>query len=44
MSRSVLWVVVALVVVAGALWLSRRDTSQPLTHIEQIVPDNALAH
>ncbi|CAN5260574.1 hypothetical protein BH09PSE3_BH09PSE3_05650 [soil metagenome] len=42
--RSVIWVVVAIVLIGGVVALSRKDTSKPLTKVEKIVPDNALAH
>jgi hypothetical protein len=42
--RSVILVVVAIVLIGGIVALSRKDTTKPLTHVEKIVPDNALAH
>jgi hypothetical protein len=42
--RSVIWIVVAIVLVGGIVALSRKDTSKPLVHVEKIVPDNALSH
>lgn len=42
--RSLIWVIVAIVLVGGVVALSRMDTSKPLTRVEKIVPDNALAH
>ncbi|WP_277873329.1 hypothetical protein [Sphingomonas paeninsulae] len=42
--RSVIWIVVAIVLIGGVVALSRKDTSKPLVHVEKIVPDNALTH
>lgn len=42
--RNVIWIVVAIVLIGGVVALSRKDTTKPLTKVEKIVPDNALAH
>ncbi len=44
MSRLVALILVLLIVIGGAVWLSRIDTTKPTTHVEKIVPDNALSH
>ncbi len=44
MSKMLVWVVVLLALVGGSIWLSRRDTTKPLTKVEKVIPDNALAH
>ncbi len=44
MTRILVWIVVLLAVIGSGLWLSRRDTTKPLTKIEKVIPDNALAH
>lgn len=42
--RSLIWVIVVIVLIGGVVALSRKDTTKPLTKVEKIVPDNALAH
>lgn len=43
MSKMILWVVVLVAIVGGAIWLAGRDTTKPLVKVEKVVPDNALA-
>jgi hypothetical protein len=42
MGRLIIWILVAVALVGGAIWLSRMDTTKPLTRIEKAVPANAL--
>jgi uncharacterized protein YneF (UPF0154 family) len=43
MRSGVIWIVVLIVILGGGYWLSTKDTTKPLTKIEKMVPDNALA-
>jgi hypothetical protein len=43
MSRLIILIVILIVVIGAAVALSRMDASSPLTRVEKIVPDNALA-
>ena len=43
MSRLVVWIVIGVVLIGGAVWLSKRDASRPQTRVEKVVPANALA-
>ncbi len=41
MSRLLIGALVAIVLVAGAVWLSRIDATKPLKHVEKTVPVDA---
>lgn len=43
MRGSWVWIVALVVIIGGAVWLSRLDTTKPLTKVEKVIPDNALA-
>jgi uncharacterized protein YneF (UPF0154 family) len=44
MRSGLLWIVVLLVaIIGGAIWLSQKDSTKPLTKVEKVIPDNALA-
>jgi hypothetical protein len=36
------WVLVVVALIGGAVWLSRIDASKPTTRVEKTVPANAL--
>jgi hypothetical protein len=36
------WVLVVVALIGGAIWLSRIDASKPMTRVEKTVPANAL--
>jgi hypothetical protein len=36
------WVLVVVALIGGAVWLSRIDASKPMTRVEKTVPANAL--
>jgi hypothetical protein len=42
MTRLLIWIFVVVALVAGAVWLSRIDTTKPLTRVEKAIPNNAL--
>ena len=42
MTRLVIWILVAVLLIGGVVWLARMNTAKPLTHIEKVVPVNAL--
>jgi hypothetical protein len=42
MTRILVWVLVAVALIGGAIWLSRIDASKPMTRVEKTVPANAL--
>ena len=42
MTRLIIWILIALVLVGGAVWLSRIDASKPITRVEKTVPASAL--
>jgi hypothetical protein len=37
------WILLLAAIIGGAVWLSQKDTTKPLTTIEKVIPDNALA-
>jgi hypothetical protein len=36
------WILLLLALVGGAVWLSRIDTTKPMKRVEKMVPANAL--
>ena len=42
MTRIAVWVLIAVVMIGGVVWLARMNTAKPLTHVEKVVPVNAL--
>lgn len=42
MGRLLVWILVLAALIGGAVWLSRMDTTKPLTRVEKAVPANAL--
>ena len=42
MTRMIVWILVVVALVGGAIWLSRMDTTKLLTRVEKTVPADAL--
>ena len=42
MIRMIVWILVVVALAGGAIWLSRMDTTKPLTRVEKTVPADAL--
>jgi hypothetical protein len=42
MGRLLVWILVLVALIGGAIGLSRMDTTKPLTRVEKTVPTNAL--
>jgi hypothetical protein len=42
MFRLLVWILLLLALVGGAVWLSRIDTTKPMKRVEKMVPANAL--
>jgi hypothetical protein len=42
MARMLVWVLFVVLLIGGAIWLSRIDAAKPLKHVEKTVPANAL--
>jgi hypothetical protein len=43
MRSGLVWIVLLMVIVGAIVWLSQKDTTKPLTTVEKVIPDNALA-
>ncbi len=43
MSRNLVWILIVIAVIGGAVLLSRIDASKKLTTVEKAIPENALA-
>jgi hypothetical protein len=42
MTRLLVWVLVIVALIGGAVWLSRIDASKPMKRVEKTVPASAL--
>lgn len=42
MVRLLVWILLLVAMVGGAIWLSRMDSSKPLKRVEKTVPASAL--
>jgi hypothetical protein len=42
MGRLLVWILVAVALIGGAVWLAGKDTTKPLTRVEKAVPANVL--
>ncbi len=42
MSKILVWVLVLVAIVGGAVWLAGSDATKPLTKVEKVIADNAL--
>jgi hypothetical protein len=42
MTRMLVWVLVGIALIGGAVWLSSLDASKPVTRVEKTVPASAL--
>ncbi len=42
MTRMLVWILLVVVLIGGAIWLSRIDATKPTKHVEKTVPANAL--
>jgi hypothetical protein len=42
MSRLLVWILIAALLVGGMVWLSRKDATQPQKRVEKVIPANAL--
>ena len=42
MTRMLVWVLIVVALIGGAIWLSRIDASKPMKRVEKTVPASAL--
>lgn len=42
MGRLLVWILIAVALVGGAIWLSQLDTAKPLVRVEKPVPTDAI--
>ena len=41
MARLLIWILIAVALIGGAIWLSQLDTTKPLVRVEKTVPADA---
>ena len=43
MARLLVWVLIAVTLIGGVIWLTQRDASQPVTRVEKVIAPDATA-